>query len=161
MTLFGCGPKLALLSLPYVILSLIVLYRYPDFFDLKFLDIYFVKILGFVWLGMGIIFWIYAAIYFLNYFKPGKLITKGPFALCRNPIYSSIIVFIVPSLGLIFHSGMIISISVVLYIGFKISIHGETTILRRIFGEEYEVFEKSVNEIIPFPRNFYRKNIKK
>jgi protein-S-isoprenylcysteine O-methyltransferase Ste14 len=161
MTLFGCGPKLALLSLPYVILSLIVLYRYPDFFDLKFLHIYFVMILGFVWLGLGIIFWIYAAIFFLNNFKPGMLITKGPFALCRNPIYSSIIVFIVPSLGLIFHSGLIISISVVLYIGFKISIHGETTILRRIFGEEYEVFEKSVNEIIPFPRNFYRNNTKK
>jgi hypothetical protein len=38
MTLFGCGPKLALLSLPYVILSLIVMFRYPEFFDLKFLN---------------------------------------------------------------------------------------------------------------------------
>ena len=38
MTLFGCGPKLALLCLPYVILSLIVMYKYPEFFDLKFLD---------------------------------------------------------------------------------------------------------------------------
>jgi protein-S-isoprenylcysteine O-methyltransferase Ste14 len=156
MTLFGCGPKLALVCLPYVILSLIVMYKYPEFLDLKFLNFPYIKVLGFVWLGLGIIFWIYSAIFFLKYFKPGKLITQGPFGLCRNPIYSSIIVFIIPSLALIFHSGLILSISLVLYIGFKISIHGETYVLRRIFGEKYEIYEKSVNEIIPFPRYLFR-----
>jgi protein-S-isoprenylcysteine O-methyltransferase Ste14 len=157
MTLFGCGPKLALVCLPYVILSLIVMYKYPEFLDLKFLNFPYIKDLGFVWLGLGIIFWIYSAISFLKDFKPGKLITQGPFAFCRNPIYSSIIVFIIPSLALIFHSGLILSIALVLYLGFKISIHGETNVLRRIFGEEYEIYEKSVNEIIPFPRYLFRR----
>ena len=152
MTLFGCGPKLALICLPYIILSLIVLFKYPEFLDLRFLDIGYVKVIGFVYLGAGIIFWIYSAIYFLQNFIPGKLITKGPFGLCRNPIYSSIIVFLIPALAIIFHSGLILSISMVLYLGFKISIHGETNVLKRIFGEEYELYEKSVNEIIPFPR---------
>jgi protein-S-isoprenylcysteine O-methyltransferase Ste14 len=155
MTLFGCGPKLALLSLPYVILSLVVMFKYPEFFDLEFLDFNYVRVFGFIWLGLGIIFWIYSAVYFLRYFKPGNLIKSGPFALCRNPIYSSIIVFIIPSLGLIFHSGLIFSISLVLYIGFKISIHGESIVLRRIFNEEYELYEKSVNELFPFPRYLF------
>ena len=157
MTLFGCGPKLALLCLPYIILSLIVMYKYPEFLDLKFLNSPYVKVLGFVWLGLGITFWIYSAIFFLKYFKPGKLITQGPFALCRNPIYSSIIIFIIPSLALVFHSGLILSVSLVLYLGFKISIHGETNMLRRIFGEEYEIYERFVNEIIPFPRYLFRR----
>ncbi len=156
MTLFGCGPKLALLCLPYIILSLVVMYIYPEFFDLKFLDNIYARVSGYVWLVIGIVFWIYSAVYFLKYFKPGQLITNGPFGLCRNPIYSSIIVFIIPSLALIFHSGLTFSISVVLYIGFKISIHGETNVLRRIFGEEYDIYEKSVNEIIPFPGNLFR-----
>jgi len=155
MTLFGCGPKLAILCLPYIILALTVMFMYPEFFDLKFLDIIYVKVAGFIWLGIGILFWIYSAVYFLKYFKPGELITKGPFSLCRNPIYSSIIVFIIPSLALIFHSGLTFSISLVLYIGFKISIHGETNVLRRNFGEEYEIYEKSVNEIFPFPRYLF------
>jgi protein-S-isoprenylcysteine O-methyltransferase Ste14 len=157
MTLFGCGPKLALLCLPYVILSLIVKYRYPEFFDLKFLDFPFVQVIGVVWLVLGIVFWIYSAIFFLKYFKVGKLITQGPFALCRNPIYSSIIVFIIPSLALILHSGLIFSISLVLYLGFKISIHGETNVLRKNFGEEYEKYEKSVNNIVPFPWYLFKK----
>jgi protein-S-isoprenylcysteine O-methyltransferase Ste14 len=156
MTYGGIGPKLALLCLPYVILSLIVMNRYPEFFDLRFLDFPYVKVLGYVWLAVGIIFWISSAIFFLKYFKAGKLITQGPFALCRNPIYSSIIVFIIPSLALIFHSGLIFSISLVLYIGFKISIHGESNVLRKNFGEEYEIYEKSVNELIPFPRFFFK-----
>jgi len=156
MTLFGCGPKLALLCLPYIILSLIVMYIYPEFFDLKFLDNIYARVSGYVWLVIGIVFWIYSAVYFLKYFKPGQLITNGPFGLCRNPIYSSIIVFIIPSLALIFHSGLTFSISLVLYIGFKISIHGETNGLRRIFGEEYDKYEKSVNEIIPFPGYLFR-----
>jgi protein-S-isoprenylcysteine O-methyltransferase Ste14 len=156
MTYGGIGPKLALLCLPYIILSLIVMFKYPEFFDLKFLDYPFVKVLGFVLLGLGLIFWISSAIFFLKYFKAGKLITKGPFALCRNPIYSSLIILIIPSLALIFHSGLIFTISIVLYIGFKISIHGESILLRRNFGEEYEIYEKSVNEIIPFPRHLLR-----
>ncbi len=156
MTLFGCGPKLALLCLPYIILSLVVMYLHPEFFDLKFLDNIYTRFSGYVWLAIGIVFWIYSAVFFLKYFKPGQLLTKGPFALCRNPIYSSIIVFIIPSLALIFHSGLTFSISLVLYIGFKISIHGETNILRRIFADEYDKYEKSVNEIIPFPRYLFR-----
>ena len=156
MTYSGIGPRLALLCLPYIILSLIIMFKYPEFFDLKFIDFPFFKNLGFIWLALGIIFWIYSAIYFLKYFKQKNLITEGPFGLCRNPIYSSLIIFIVPSLAFIFHSGLVLSISVVLYLGFKISIHGETKILKRIFGEEYELYEKSVNEIIPFPRQLFR-----
>jgi len=100
-------------------------------------------------------FTVYSSVYFLKYFQTGKLITKGPFALCRNPIYSSIIIFIIPSLSIIFHSGLTLSIALVLYIGFKISIHGETNMLRKIFGEEYDLYEKSVNEIFPFPLHLF------
>ncbi len=156
MTYGGVGPKLALLSLPYIILSLIVMFKYPEFFDIKLLDFPGIKMSGFIWLVLGIIYWIYSAIYFLKYFKPGTLITKGPFSLCRNPIYSSLIVFIIPSLALIFHSGLILTISLVLYLGFKLSIHGETIVLRKIFGEEYNIYERSVNEIFPFPRYIFR-----
>jgi len=152
----GIGPRLALLSLPYIILSLLIMYKYPEFLNLKLLDFLTIKTFGYVWLGLGISFWIWSAIYFLKYLKQDNLITKGPFSLCRNPIYSSVIVFIIPSLAVVFHSGLIFSISLVLYLGFRISIHGETNILNRMFGDEYKQYKKSVNEIIPFPRYLFR-----
>ena len=81
----------------------------------------------------------------------------GLLLFAGDPIYSSIIVFIIPSLALIFHSGLILSIFLVQYIGFKTSIHGESKLLKRTFGEEYDIYEKSVNEIIPFPRNLFKR----
>lgn len=157
LTLGGIGPKLALMNLPYIILTVIVLVEFPGFSDIKFLDSQPVRIAAFVWMGIGLIYWSCSAVYFLRHIKEGKLITSGPFALCRNPIYSSMIVFIIPSLGVLFHSGLILSIAVVLYIGFRISIHGETNVLRRLFGEEYDNYEKAVNEIFPFPKYLFTK----
>lgn len=154
MTLGGIGPKLALMNLPYVILSLVVMRRDPGFLNLDALDCPWVRLLGFLWLAIGFLFWISSAWVFLHDFKTGKLITRGPFACCRNPIYASMILFIIPALGIIFHSGLILSMALVLYIGFKIAIHGETILLRRSFGKEYEEYEKSVNELLPFPWNF-------
>jgi protein-S-isoprenylcysteine O-methyltransferase Ste14 len=110
-----------------------------------------ITILGAVWLVTGLVFWIYSAIYFIKNFKPGVLLTSGPFLLCRNPIYSAIILFILPATGLLLHSGLILTIPVVLYIGFKLTIHGETIILRRTFGEAWDKYEKSVNEFFPMP----------
>ncbi|MBI5010657.1 MAG: hypothetical protein HZB98_13640 [Bacteroidia bacterium] len=156
MTLFGCGPKLALLCLPYILLSTAIMIMYPDFLSFRSLNALPLSIMGALWGLTGLAFWIYSAIYFLINFKPGVLLTSGPFSLCRNPIYSAIIVFIIPATGLLLRSGLIITISVVLYIGFKLTIHGETIILRRIFGEAYDKYEKSVNEILPIP-SFFRK----
>ena len=159
MTLFGCGPRLALLCLPYIILSVLIMIKYPDFLNLGFFDMMIFKVLGSIWLGLGLIYWVYSAVYFLKNFKPGTLLTKGPFGLCRNPIYSAIIVFIIPALAIVFHSGLTLSIAAVLYIGFKISIHGEYIVLKRTFGEAYTIYERSVNEIFPFPAlNSDRKN---
>ena len=157
MTFGGIGPKLALICMPYLALSLVVMKRYPEFLNLEYLNNNILKITGFIWLVIGISFWIASVIVFLTDFKKGKLITRGPFSQCRNPIYASVIIFIVPSLAVLFHSGLIFSVAFVLYIGFKISIHGETILLRRTFGNEFIKYEESVNEIFPFPRYFFNK----
>lgn len=156
LTLGGIGPKLALICLPYIVLSLTVMVRDPEFLNLAFWDTPMANTIGLVWLTLGMIFWIASAWIFLRGFKKGKLITRGTFGWCRNPIYASMILFIIPSLGIIFHSGLILSIALVLYLGFKISIHGEVILLRRTFGNEQLEYEKSVNELIPFPPVFKR-----
>jgi protein-S-isoprenylcysteine O-methyltransferase Ste14 len=68
------------------------------------------------------------------------------------------LIFIIPAFALIYHSGLIASIMLVFYIGFKISIHGENILLGRTFGNEYEIYKQSVNEIFPFPRFIFNKN---
>jgi len=160
MTLGGIGPKLMLMCLPYIILALSVEYKYPDFLNIAYFDHAVFKNIGLFWLATGFVFWITSVIIFLTDFKKGKLITRGTFKLCRNPVYASMIIFILPAFALIYHSGLIASIVLVFYICFKISIHGENILLKRTFGNEYEIYKQSVNEILPFPRFMFNKNAK-
>jgi protein-S-isoprenylcysteine O-methyltransferase Ste14 len=152
MTFGGIGPKLALITLPYILLAIMVIERDPEFLKLNFSGKEWPGVAGYIWICTGIIFYILTIIVFLTDFKKGKLVTRGTFSLCRNPIYASFIVFFIPGLAVVFHSGIILSIAVVMYLNFKISIHGEKIVLRRNFGQDYEKYEKQVNEILPFPR---------
>jgi len=156
MTLGGIGPKLMLMCLPYIILAISVGYKYPEFLNIAFLNHVVFKNVGLFWLVVGFAFWISSVIIFLTDFKKGKLITRGTFRWCRNPVYASMIIFILPAVALIYHSGLIASIVLVFYIGFKISIHGENIMLERTFGSEYEIYKQSVNEILPFPRFIFK-----
>jgi protein-S-isoprenylcysteine O-methyltransferase Ste14 len=150
MTFGGIGPKLALITLPYIVLAMLVIQRDPQFLKLHFDNSILIAVTGYTWISIGLLFYVATIIVFLTDFKKGLLVTRGTFGLCRNPIYASFIVFFIPGLALVFQSGMIFSIALVLYLNFKISIHGENKVLEREFGEAYEDYRKSVNEIIPF-----------
>ncbi len=152
MTFGGIGPKLALLTLPYVLLTTLFILRNPEFLKLHILDYRWIEVLGYFWICIGLVFYIATIRVFLTDFKKGLLVTRGTFSLSRNPIYASFIVFFIPGLALVFNSGMIFSIALVLYLNFKLSIHGETKMLQQNFGTAYENYCKSVNEIVPFPR---------
>jgi protein-S-isoprenylcysteine O-methyltransferase Ste14 len=152
MTFGGIGPKLALITLPYIVLTMLVIQRDPQFLKLNFAAAVWIVVAGYTWIGIGSLFYVATIVAFLADFKKGLLVTRGTFSLCRNPIYASFIVFFIPGLALVFQSGMILSIALVLYLNFKISIHGENKVLEHEFGEAYETYRKSVNEIIPIPR---------
>ncbi|MBK7030794.1 MAG: isoprenylcysteine carboxylmethyltransferase family protein [Bacteroidales bacterium] len=152
MTPGGVGPMLILITLPYVALVLIMMNLMPDFLKLSFLDITWVKYLAYVLIGAGVIFWISSVITFGRNFSKGTLITTGTYGLCRNPIYASFIVFILPGLALLFASGLLFTITIVFYLNFKLCIHGERMILRRTFGDAYLKYEKEVREVLPIPK---------
>jgi protein-S-isoprenylcysteine O-methyltransferase Ste14 len=152
MTWTGVGPRLVFITLPYVLLALVVMNRDPEFLAMNFLSSSIAEIIGFSLLVIGFVFYIMSAKTFFEGYKKGKLITYGPYSLCRNPIYATFIIIVVPALAFIFKSGMIWSIDFVLYLNFRILIGEEYLVLRNKFGEAYDQYEKAVNEILPFPK---------
>ena len=148
----GIGPRLALLTIPYVVLAIVLAHKDPGFLAVTFLNPSYASPAGYCLIIIGLVFWGASAVVFLTDFKHGGLITRGPFALCRNPIYASIIVFLLPGLTLMFQSGVVLSIDLVLYLNFKLAIHGEVILLRREFGTAYDAYENNVHELFPFPK---------
>jgi len=74
---------------------------------------------------------------FLEGRRKGKLVTKGPFAKCRNPIYSAWIVWIFPALAIAFRMPYLMLVSLLAFVLLRIFIGREEKALEAQFGSAY------------------------
>ncbi len=79
-----------------------------------------------------------------------KLITKGPYGVVRNPIYTGMF-------GMLLATGLAIShwigllIAIIVYaIGTAIRVNSEEKLLRETFGAEFETYARRVPAVVPF-----------
>ena len=151
MSMWGIGPKMALITLPYIAVTVILHSFYKETFGLDFIPRNIIIIIASVLLFAGIIFYLLTVKTFFKGYKEDKLITSGTYACCRNPIYAAFILFFVPAISFFVNSWLVLTTSLLLYILFKIMIKKEYEYLKSRFGDEYVQYEKKVNELIPFP----------
>ncbi|HPS62640.1 MAG TPA: isoprenylcysteine carboxylmethyltransferase family protein, partial [Bacteroidales bacterium] len=84
-----------------------------------------------------------------------RLITGGMYRYCRNPLYSSILLFIIPGLALVMNSWIILTVTPVGYLIMRRFIREEEEMLERIFGEEFRKYRDATPLFVPNP--FVRK----
>ena len=109
---------------------------------------------GIVLILLGIYLWIQAVMVqkINKKVKENKLITKGVYALVRNPVYSAFI-FIFTGL-LLFTANYILLILPFVFWAFLTILmkNTEEKWLKNEFGKEYEIYLKEVNRVIPWPK---------
>lgn len=152
VTIWGIGPKLIITAVPYFSLASFLSSRFPHIFMLSFIPQFILKSVGGLLLLLGIVFFINTQKVFLREFKKGNLMTTGTYSICRNPIYATFIVFVVPSIAILENSWLAITTSILMYFVFKANIGKEYEYLRDKFGYEYIEYEKRINEILPIPK---------
>ena len=149
MNIVGQGGKIILFMLPSLIAAILVHKYAPNFAALPE-SIGFIKPIGYLLLVPGLILWTAAVIQLLSGFSKGKLVTTGAYGVVRNPIYSSVTFFILPSVGLMMLTWVYFVVSVFLYFGVMIFIGKEEKQLTKAFGREYEDYMARVDWLIPF-----------
>jgi protein-S-isoprenylcysteine O-methyltransferase Ste14 len=82
----------------------------------------------------------------------GCLVTGGVYRLCRNPMYAGFVLFIVPGLALLLNNLLLIVVSAVMFMAFKLRISREEDSLTVAFGQEYENYRSEVRQLVPLPR---------
>jgi protein-S-isoprenylcysteine O-methyltransferase Ste14 len=83
-------------------------------------------------------------------FKGGhELITRGPYAIVRHPIYTGILIMIVGTVIVFGHIAGIISLPFVFW-GLWIKLRYEEKLMLEKFPEEYAAYSHRVKRIIPF-----------
>jgi len=79
-----------------------------------------------------------------------KLVTKGPYSVVRNPIYTGMLgMLLATGLAVSHWSGLLIAL-VVFGIGTAIRVRSEAALLRETFGEEFESYARRVPAVIPY-----------
>ena len=154
MTAFGVGPRIVLFSLPYLALMVVLHVRWPGIFLMTAnFHVAFV-VVGGVLIAFGIGLWASGAKVIDRAFKEGRLLTTGVYGLVRHPMYSGILLFVIPGVALALRSWPLITIPLVMYLVFRILIKEEDAYLTEVFGLEYVDYRNRVNAVVPIPRFF-------
>jgi|ERR1700722_3972813 len=78
-----------------------------------------------------------------------KLITAGPYAYVRNPIYTGMLGMLIAS-GLAMEHWIALGIAIVLFmVGLVIRVRTEEKLLRSAFGKEFDDYAARVSAVIP------------
>ena len=78
-----------------------------------------------------------------------KLITDGPYAYVRNPIYTGMLGMLIAT-GLAMEHWIALCVAIVFFmIGLVIRVRTEEKLLRAAFGKEFEDYAKRVPAVVP------------
>ncbi len=108
-------------------------------------------LIGWVWLVLGVVFWILTMHKFLGGFKRGKLVTGGTFAWCRNPLYASLTLFVIPAIGLITRAWPFFLVAVATAVLVHLLLPREETEMSEAFGAEWQAYASRTGRLLPLP----------
>lgn len=141
--LVGSGRKIALFTLPFLIAGLTLNLLWPAFFRVGGPSPVLTWI-SVVMLIPGITIWIWSVFLILTKIPRKELITGGPYALVKHPLYTGVAWLVIPWIGFLCDSWLGVVIGLVVYIGSRIHSPEEEKMLSKIFGETWDNYYKKV-----------------
>jgi len=140
--LVGEGDRIAILTLPLAAIGLGANHLWPSAFHMGWGAAG--KVLGIACVAIGVPLWLTSAVQILLFVPKGRLITTGPFALMRHPLYTSVALLVLPGLGLLFDSWIGFAIGIVLYSSSRLFAPNEERELAARFPQEYAAYRKRI-----------------
>jgi hypothetical protein len=140
--LVGEGDHIMLLTLPLAAAGIVCNIIFPRIFQMHLGPAGL--IIGSIMLVIGIPLWLSSAIMLLVNIPRKKLITTGPFALMKHPLYTSVALLVLPGVGLVLDTWVGFAIGAVLYIASRIFSGREDQFLEQLFAEEYRTYRSRV-----------------
>lgn len=148
LNIVGQGGKIILFFLPVLVAAIVVQIYFPS---AAMLPVWLTPV-GYGLLGVGLVFWGTAVFQLLTRFGRGQLITDGAYGIVRNPIYASMMWFILPAAACLSRNPLYLLTAVVLGIGVQIFIRAEERQLGQVFGREYADYLARVDRLVPFKK---------
>jgi protein-S-isoprenylcysteine O-methyltransferase Ste14 len=95
-------------------------------------------------LAVGVVIWIWSVVLILTKVPRGLLITSGPYALMKHPLYSSVALLVLPWLGFLLDTWSGALIGFALYVGSRMYAPAEEAELAKKFGGDWDRYCEGV-----------------
>jgi protein-S-isoprenylcysteine O-methyltransferase Ste14 len=151
LTFLGIGPKIARITIPYLVIAIVLTILFPAIFTFGKNAQGPLLIAGIVLLAVALAFYIVTLYLMVPGIRNNHLVTGGVYRLCRNPLYSALLLFLIPGLGLVLNSWIIPTASLLGCIAFRKFIHEEEELLERLFRDEYRMYRSKTSLFFPNP----------
>jgi protein-S-isoprenylcysteine O-methyltransferase Ste14 len=149
MSLFGVGPKLAVITLAYSVIIYFVSSANKNLFEINIVSHTDLTVAGIVLLLFGLTLHVICGKTIVEIRKEDKLSTNGLYKMCRHPMYSVWIFFNIPAIALLIGSWLALTIPVFMYIIFRFFIRTEENYLKERYPQDYIEYKKNVNLVFP------------
>lgn len=142
-SLAGSGRKIGMVTFPFLIAGLSFNFLNPAFFSVggPASSLSFISVIVLI---PGLILWFWSVVLILTQIPKGRLITKGPYALVRHPLYTSVALLVLPWAGILFNTWLGIFIGFIIYLASRLYSPDEEKSLSLKFGEEWVRYSKTV-----------------
>lgn len=137
--LVGSGDSIGLLVLPFVLVGLVMNVAWPATFGVGGPSDA-LRVLSIAVLIPGVIGWLWSVALILTDVPRGRLITTGPFALVKHPLYTSVALLVLPWVGFLLNTWLGALIGVVLYFAARRYAPQEEAQLAETFGAEWDAY---------------------
>ena len=141
--LLGAGDRIALFTLPVVVAGVALNILYPSVFAVGGppAALRAVSVGG---LAAGVVVWAWSVVLILRHVPRHELITTGPYAVLKHPLYTAVALLVLPSFGFLLDTWLGALIGVALYAASRRFAPMEEAQLARTFGPAWEAYARSV-----------------
>lgn len=141
-SLVGSGDRIGLFVLPSVVAGFVLNSLFPSLFAIPQSPV--LTGAGAALLVPGLVVWIWSVVLILTEVPKGRLITSGPYALVKHPLYTGVSLLALPGIGLLLGTWLGILFGLVLYVGSRIFAPDEEKALARTFGTDWDEYDRTV-----------------
>lgn len=141
--LVGSGDRIGLLVLPFLVVGLILNVAFPAVFAVGGPPDW-LRIASIAVLVPGVAIWLWSAALILAKVPRDELITGGPYALVRHPLYTAVALLVLPWIGFLLNSWLGVLLGAVLYVASRLYSPAEEAGLARRFGRAWDAYRARV-----------------
>lgn len=141
--LVGSGDRIGLLVAPFVVVGLALNLWRPVLFTVGGPS----PLLAAAALAVlvpGLVVWLWSVVLILTRVPRHELITTGPFALVKHPLYTGVGLLVLPAAGVLMNSWLGAVAGLAIYVGSRLYAPAEERALAREFGPAWDAYAVSV-----------------